>query len=114
MLFFEVEFISKCNNSSTSGPNKLLWKHLKTIVKDSKYLKKIIDIADACFELGYWPSHSKILMSIIIPKLNKESYNLPKSIRPIVLFNTIGKLIEKVIGERLQFHSISNNFIYSS
>jgi len=51
---------------------------------------------------------------IIIPKLNKLSYNLPKSFRPIVLLNTIGKLIEKVIGERLQFLIVSNNFIHSS
>ena len=51
---------------------------------------------------------------IIIPKLNKLSYNSPKSFRPIVLLNTIGKLIEKVIGERLQFLIISNNFIHSS
>ena len=42
------------------------------------------------------------------------SYDSPKSFRPIVLLNTLGKLIEKVIGNRLQFHTISNNFIYQS
>ena len=51
-------------------------------------------------------------MSIIIPKPNKESYDFPKDFRPIILLNTISKLIEKVIGERLQFQSISNKFIY--
>jgi len=51
-------------------------------------------------------------MSIIIPKPNKESYDSPKDFRPIMLLNTIGKLIEKVIGERLQFQSISDKFIY--
>jgi len=34
--------------------------------------------------------------------------------RPIVLLNTVGKLIEKVIGERLQFNTTSNNFIHPS
>ena len=53
-------------------------------------------------------------MSIIIPKPNKESYNSPKSFRPIVLLNMIGKIIEKVIKERLQFHTIANDFIYFS
>ena len=53
-------------------------------------------------------------MSIIILKSNKESYDFSKSFRPIVLLNTIGKLIEKVIGKRLQFLSILNNFIYPS
>ena len=53
-------------------------------------------------------------MTIIIPKPNKESYNSPKSFQPIILLNTLGKLIKKVIGNRLQFHLISNNFIYPS
>jgi len=51
---------------------------------------------------------------VIIPKLNKNSYDLSKSFRPIVLLNTVGKLIEKVIGEKLQFNIAANNFIHSS
>jgi len=30
------------------------------------------------------------------------------------LLNTLGKLIEKVIGERIQFHIVANDFIYPS
>jgi len=40
------------------------------------------------------------------------SYDSPKTFRPIVLLNTMGKLIEKVIGDRLQFYVVSNNFIH--
>ena len=72
------------------------------------------DIADMCFELGHWPSHFEISTSIIIPKPNKKLYNFPKLFRPIILLNTLEKLIEKVIGDRLHFHSISNNFIHQS
>ena len=39
---------------------------------------------------------------------------MPKFFRPIVLLNTLGKLIKKVIGNRLQFYVILNNFIYQS
>jgi len=67
-----------------------------------------------CIEISYWPSHFKTLITIIIPKPNKVSYNFPKVFRPIVLLNILGKLIEKVIGDRLQFHVISNNFIYQN
>jgi len=42
------------------------------------------------------------------------SYDSPKFFCPIVLLNTLGKLIEKVIGKRLQFQSISKNFIHSN
>jgi len=51
---------------------------------------------------------------IVIPKLNKKLYNSPKLFRPIILLNTVGKLIEKVIAERLQFNMTSNNFIHPS
>ena len=72
----------------------------------------IVNIANACVNLGHWPSHFKLLSSIIIPKPNKASYNFSKIFCLIVLLNTLGKLIEKVIGERLQFQSTSKNFIH--
>ena len=117
VLFSKEEFIrsiAKYNNLSTPGPNKLSWRYLKCIVKNNSCLKRIINIADMCFELGHWPSHFKISMSIIILKPNTELYDSPKSFRPIVFLNTLRKLIKKVIGNRLQFHSISNNFIHLS
>ena len=41
-------------------------------------------------------------------------YDQPKYFRPIMLLNTLGKLIEKVITERLQFLIAKNDFIYPS
>jgi len=113
--FSEKEFISsitKYNNSLTPGPDKLLWRHLKCIIKNNGFLSSIINIANTCFELGHWPSHFKTSITIIITKPNKELYDTPKVFRPIILLNTFGKLIKKVIGNCLQFHAISNNFIY--
>ena len=37
-----------------------------------------------------------------------------KAFRPIVLLNTLGKFIKKVIAERLQFTVTSNDFIHPS
>jgi len=51
---------------------------------------------------------------VVIPKPNKQTYDYPKSFCPIVLLNTLGKLIEKVIAERLQFYVAVNGFIYQS
>ena len=64
------------------------------------------------YNLEHWPSHFKTLISIIILKPNKSLYDLTKSFCPIVLLNMLGKLIEKVIREKLQFYYISNNFIH--
>ena len=116
-LFSKEEFritIANCNNASVPGPDKLLWSHLKIILKDNKCLGIIICIANAYIELGYWPSHFKRSITIVISKLNKILYNSPKYFRPIVLLNTVGKLIKKVIGERLQFFMAANDFIHPS
>jgi len=116
-LFSKEEFrsvISNCNNSSTPGLDKLSWNYLKTVLKHDKYLTNIINIANASINLGYWPSHFKRSTTVIIPKPNKQSYDSLKSFRPIILLNMLGKLIEKVIGERLQFQVTSNDFIYLS
>jgi len=94
--------------------DKLSWSYLKTILKDNGCLSNIIRIANVCIDLGYWSSHFKRSTIIVISKPNKQSYNFPKLFRPIVLLNTLGKLIEKVISEKLQFLTASNNFIHPS
>jgi hypothetical protein len=42
--------------------------------------------------------HFKESLSVIIPKPGKASYSTPKSFRPIVLLNTLGKLVKKMLG----------------
>ena len=115
--FSKEEFrlaLANCNNSSAPGPDKLSWSHLKTIFKDDNCLNIIISIANTCIEVGFWPSHFKRSTTVIIPKPNKKSYDSPKVFRPIVLLNTVGNLIEKVIREHLQFNTASNDFIHPS
>lgn len=107
-----INTIEKCNNSLASSPNKLTWSHIKKTIKSKEYISKFIDIANACIDLGHWLSHFKTSITVIIPKLNKAMYNSFKSFWPIILLNTMGKLIKKMIGEWLQFLMISNNFIY--
>ena len=98
----------------TPGLDKLSWRHLKSILNDKVCITRVIKIANMCINLEYWPNYFKLLSTVIIPKPNKLLYDLPKSFYLIILLNTLGKLIEKVIGERLQFHVVNNNFIHSS
>ena len=115
--FSKEEFkcaINSCNNSSIPGLDKLPWSYLKTILKQDKCLNNIINIVNACINLGFWPSHFKISLTVVIPKPNKQSYDHPKSFCPIMLLNTLGKLIKKIIRERLQFQIMANDFIHPS
>jgi len=93
--------ISKCIDISAPGPDKMTWHHWKLIIKDDDCLSKIINIADACINLGHWPKYFKVSTTVVILKPNKSSYDNPKAFCPIVLLNTLGKLVEKVIAERL-------------
>jgi len=72
--FSKEEFkcaIDNYNSSSTPGPDKLSWNHLKTILKQDKCLNNIVNIANACINLGYWLSHFKKSSTVVIPKPNK-------------------------------------------
>ena len=104
----------KCSDTSAPGPDKMSWCHWKLIFSNDVCLSKVVDIADACINLGYWPDYFKISTTIVIPKPNKQSYDNPKAFRPIVLLNTLSKLIEKVIAERIQFTVAANDFIHPS
>jgi len=75
-------------------------------------MTKILNIADTCFNLGYWPSHFKQSISIIIPKPNKSQYDTSKAFHSIVLLNTLGKLIEKVVSHHIQFQAVQSTVLH--
>jgi len=104
--------ILKCTDSSAPGPDKMSWRHWKLIFTNDDCLSKIINIADACINLGHWPEYFKISTTVVIPKPNKQSYDNPKAFRPIILLNSLGKLIKKAIAKRLQFTVAANDFIH--
>ena len=82
------------------------------MLDNTKYSTNIVNIVNSCISLSYWSSHFKKSLFIIIPKSNKSLYNIPKAFCLIFLLNMLGKLIKKVISNRLQVHSIASNFIH--
>jgi len=103
--------IDKCSNLSAPGPDRISWKHLKAIVKDDECLENIVNIANACIDLGHWPTHFKLSLSIIIPKPDKASYNSIKFFYSIILLNILEKLIKKVIALISFHHSITRCYL---
>jgi len=106
-----IDMIAKCSSSSTLGPDHVSWRYLKALISHNTCLKRLVHIANACITLEYWPFHFKSTNTIVIPKPNKMLHNTPSSFQPIVLLNTTGKLLEKVISNRLQFHITTNSFL---
>ena len=87
--FSKEEFkqaISKCNNLSAPGSDKISWHHLKFIINQDECLANIINIANACFNLERWLNYFKYSSTIIISKPNKISYDQAKLFHPIISF----------------------------
>jgi len=59
-----ISAISKCVDSSTPGPDKMTWRHWKLIIKNDECLSRIINIPDACINLGYWPKYFKVSTTV--------------------------------------------------
>jgi len=92
------EALTACFNVSAPGPDHITWRYLKSILADSICASSILSLINSCITLRHWPRHFKESVSIIIPKLGKLAYDTPKAFWPIVLLNTLGKLIEKMIA----------------
>ncbi|KAM0664346.1 hypothetical protein ACQRIU_006929 [Beauveria bassiana] len=60
---------------------------------------------NACLEQGYCPAHFKETVTVALRKPGKEDYSQPKSYRPIALLNTLGKVLDGVIANRLAYLS---------
>ncbi|MBW0525592.1 hypothetical protein O181_065307 [Austropuccinia psidii MF-1] len=54
-----------------------------------------------CLQNGEFPENWKIEMTVILRKAAKEDYSNPNAYRPIALLNTLGKLFERIINDRL-------------
>jgi hypothetical protein len=61
---------------------------------------------------GHWPAEFKASTTVVIPKPGKPLYDTPKSCRPIVLLNTLGKMFEKMLSNRLQFEAAEHGVLH--
>ncbi|KAI3528724.1 zinc knuckle [Colletotrichum abscissum] len=58
--------------------------------------------AQACLLHSYHPDAFKPSITVILPKLNKDDYTSPKAYRPVALLSVVGKLIERIVANRLK------------
>jgi len=87
-----TDALASCSSRSSPGLDHVTWVYLKVVLENHKAIQILLDLANACIRVEHWPKHFKESISVIIPKPGKPSYSTPKSFRPIVLLNTIGKL----------------------
>jgi hypothetical protein len=100
------------SNRSAPGPDHITWRHLKRILRDGYSEQLFLWLANACLTTGVWPDEFKVSITVVIPKPGKPLYNTPKSFRPIVLLNTMGKLLEKMLANCLQFEAAEHGVLH--
>jgi ribonuclease HI len=69
------------------------------------------EIYNECLRRGHFPTCWKRSIIIPIMKPGKEGVNEVHKYRPISLINTGGKLLEKLLIERINYHLHSNNLL---
>ena len=65
----------------------------------------LANLFNRCLEIGYFSILWKKGKVVIVPKSGKTDFTNVKSYRPITLLSVIGKGSERIILERLHFHS---------
>lgn len=63
-----------------------------------------IAIANRSLSLSHFPKQWKVAHVCILRKPGKDDYTNPKSYRPIGLLSVLGKIVEKLLVGRLQWH----------
>ena len=66
-------------------------------------LPSLCTLFNACLRLGYCPSHFKDTITVALRKPGKDDYTQPKAYRPIALLNTLGKVLEAIMANRLAY-----------
>jgi hypothetical protein len=83
------------------GPDGVINKILHiTATQIAPHLTRIFNWS---LRLGYCPAHFRQSTTIVLRKPGKDHYTIPKAYRPIALLNTIGKLMDAVVANRISY-----------
>ena len=94
-----LEILSTLPNMKAPGPDMIANEVLKNLKKTiAPGMAKAISWI---FHAGSIPDFLKESTTVVLRKDKKKDYSLPSSYRPIALENTIAKVIEKLIAERI-------------
>jgi hypothetical protein len=83
-----------------------MWCHIKCIVRNGYTSRLFLWLANTCLQSGHWPAEFKASTTVVIPKPGKLLF------RPIVLLNTLGKMFEKMLSNRLQFEAPEHGVLH--
>jgi ribonuclease HI/exonuclease III len=69
----------------------------------AQLMAHMLRIFNQSIKLSYCPAHFRRSLTAVLRKPGKDNYTKPKSYRPIALLNTIGKIMDAIISQRLNY-----------
>lgn len=105
--YSELKRALKNTKASTPGQDGISYVMLKKLSDES--LKIILQFYNKVWEEGILPKRWKEAVIIPIKKPGKDP-SIPLNYRPIALTSHLGKVMEKMITDRLMYHMEKNNF----
>ncbi|XP_076324330.1 uncharacterized protein LOC143232599 [Tachypleus tridentatus] len=104
----EIKLILKKIKNKAPGPDCISNQVLKNLSDTN--LKHLVSVFNLSLLSGYYPNIWKSALIRVIPKKDKD-LTIPSNYRPISLLNTLGKLMEKTITNRINCYLETNNLI---
>ena len=101
----------KLTNRSAAGQDGISYILMKKLPVETK--QSLCKIYSDSVRLGYFPKLWKSATVKVIPKPNKDA-KYAKNFRPISLLSCLGKVLERVIADRLSVHMENNNMFAKS
>ena len=91
------------------GPDKIPNRILKLACQ--QIVSLLATVFNASLQLQYCPQAFKESTTVVLQKPGKDDYSTPKSYRPIALMNTLGKVLDTVLIQRIQYTTESKHLL---
>ncbi|KAI5115414.1 hypothetical protein M0805_004747 [Coniferiporia weirii] len=96
-----TDALTNMSNLSAPGPSGISYRPLKWVI--TAFPDDILTLFNDCLHMGHHPECWQAAKVVMLHKPNKKDPFSPRSYCPITLKETLGKLLEKMITNRLQF-----------
>ncbi|GBO11879.1 Retrovirus-related Pol polyprotein from type-1 retrotransposable element R1 [Araneus ventricosus] len=105
----EVEQAARSINSKKApGPDGLYGDVIKEAFNSNRSL--FTDLFNGCLRQGHFPKKWKTANLVLFNKKNKADRD-PAAFRPICLLDAMGKILDKLVTQRIFFHLLRSNLL---
>lgn len=109
VMDFVMTNTTKLNGKKTPGEDGITNNMIKYAPNEAKECLK--QLFRTCLERGYFPRQWKTSVVLVLPKPNREDYNLTSSYRPISLTSHLSKLLERIVNTDLMDYLEANDLL---